>query len=72
MAKRDFASPGFRLALMRKDLGLALDEAGRLGVPMPVTAASHEVLTQAVQAGLGELDCAAVLSQVERMAGIGE
>jgi 3-hydroxyisobutyrate dehydrogenase len=36
---------------------------------MPATAASCDVLTSAIEAGLGELDCAAVISQVERMAG---
>jgi 3-hydroxyisobutyrate dehydrogenase len=72
MARRDFTRADFRLSLMRKDLQLALAEARRLGVELPATAASCGVLAQAVDAGLGDLDCAAVLSQVERMAGIEE
>jgi 3-hydroxyisobutyrate dehydrogenase len=70
MARRAFGRADFRLALMRKDMLLALAEGQRLGVPMPATTASYEVLTSAANAGLGDLDCAAVLAEVERMAGV--
>jgi 3-hydroxyisobutyrate dehydrogenase len=70
MSRRAFERADFRLSLMRKDLLLALTDAQRLGVPMPATAASYDVLTGAVNAGLGDLDCAAVLTQAERLAGI--
>ncbi|GAB2846454.1 NAD(P)-dependent oxidoreductase [Lentzea nigeriaca] len=70
MARRAFAPADFRLALMRKDLMLALADAARLGIPMPATQASYEVLTSALNSGHGELDCAAVLAEVERMAGV--
>jgi 3-hydroxyisobutyrate dehydrogenase len=69
MRRRDFARADFRVALMRKDLQLALDEAEQAAVRMPVTAAACAVLADAVREGAGELDCAAVLEQVERMAG---
>jgi 3-hydroxyisobutyrate dehydrogenase len=39
---------------------------------MPATTASYEVLTSAANAGLGDLDCAAVLAEVERMAGVAD
>jgi 3-hydroxyisobutyrate dehydrogenase len=68
MSRRAFGQADFRLSLMRKDLLLALSDARRMGVPMPATAASYEVLTLAANGGLGDLDCAAVLAQVERMA----
>jgi 3-hydroxyisobutyrate dehydrogenase len=70
MARRAFDHADFKLALMRKDLMLALGDAQRFAVPMPATTASYEVLTAAVNAGLGDLDCAAVLTEAERMAGI--
>ncbi|HEX9338155.1 MAG TPA: NAD(P)-dependent oxidoreductase [Pseudonocardiaceae bacterium] len=70
MARRAFDRADFRLSLMRKDMLLALAEGQRLGVPMPATSASYDVLTAAANAGLGELDCAAVLAEVERSAGI--
>jgi 3-hydroxyisobutyrate dehydrogenase len=72
MARRAFGRADFRLALMRKDMLLALAEGQRLGVPMPATTASYEVLTSAANAGLGDLDCAAVLAEVERMAGVAD
>lgn len=72
MARRDFGRADFRLALMRKDLRLALAEAARLGLPLPATEASEAVLAGAADAGLGELDCAAVLRRMEQLAGIAE
>lgn len=70
MQRRAFTHADFKLALMRKDLALVLAEAQRLGVPMPASSASHDVLTAAINAGLAEHDCAAVLVQGERMSGI--
>lgn len=70
MARQAFGKADFKLALMRKDLLLALAQAQQMGVPMPATSASYDVLTAAVNAGLGSLDCAAVLGQMEQMAGI--
>lgn len=70
MLRRAFGKADFRLSLMRKDLLLALADAQSIGVPMPATAASYQVLTQAANGGLGDLDCAAVLAEVERMAGV--
>jgi 3-hydroxyisobutyrate dehydrogenase len=69
MARRDFDHADFKLSLMRKDLLLALGDAQRFGVPMPATTASYDVLTAAVNAGLGDQDCAAILTEVERQAG---
>jgi len=42
MLKRDY-TPSFPLRLMHKDLGLALELANQLGVPLPATAAAREV-----------------------------
>jgi 3-hydroxyisobutyrate dehydrogenase len=70
MARRAFEKPDFRLKLMRKDLGLVLTETQRLGVPMPTTAASHDWLTSAMNAGLGEHDVAALLAFMETVSGL--
>jgi 3-hydroxyisobutyrate dehydrogenase len=70
MLRRDYQRADFRLSLMRKDLMLAMAEAERLAVPLPAVGASYEVLTAAFEAGAGELDCAAVLAQVEKAAGL--
>jgi 2-hydroxy-3-oxopropionate reductase len=49
--------PGFKLSLMRKDVGLALDFGKDLEVPMFVTALVHQLYTQAMGQGKGDLDC---------------
>jgi 3-hydroxyisobutyrate dehydrogenase len=70
MQRRAFSRADFRLALMRKDLALVRSEAQRLAVPMAVAESTYQVLTTAVHSGLGELDCAAVLVEMERLAGL--
>jgi len=52
--------PGFRLELMHKDMGLALDFGKSLEVPMFSTALVHELYTQAKGLGKGALDCIAI------------
>jgi 3-hydroxyisobutyrate dehydrogenase len=69
MSRRAFGQADFKLRLMRKDLLLALAAAQQMGIPMPATTASYEVLTMAVNAGLGDQDCAAVLAAMEQIAG---
>jgi len=53
--------PSFPLRLMHKDLGLALDLANQLGVPMPATAAAREVYSSVKGAAREDLDYAAVM-----------
>ena len=47
-------SPAFMIDLAHKDLGIALDVANQLHVPMPLGAASREVYNQARAAGRSE------------------
>ena len=70
MTRRAFGRPDFRLALMRKDLALARAEAQELGVPLAAAEGTYSVLTAAVQQGMGDLDCAAVLAYMERISGV--
>jgi 3-hydroxyisobutyrate dehydrogenase len=70
MKSRGFEKVSFKLALMRKDMVLALEESQRLGVPMPVAASALLALTSAQQQGLGELDVAAILAFQERQSGM--
>jgi len=60
--------PGFKAKLHHKDLHIALDEARKLGVPMPATALSAQHLNAVIGAGEGELDSIAIMNVVERMA----
>ena len=70
MEKREFGRALFKLSLMRKDMMLLLDEAHELGVPMPVSESAYSMLTAAKQQGLGDLDVAAIVAFMERMAGM--
>jgi 3-hydroxyisobutyrate dehydrogenase-like beta-hydroxyacid dehydrogenase len=53
-------APSFPLRLMHKDLGLALDLANQLGVPLPATAAAREIYNGVKGAAKEDLDYAAV------------
>jgi 3-hydroxyisobutyrate dehydrogenase len=70
MGQRKFEDPSFKLALMRKDMMLVLDECKELDVPLPVSETAYSMLTAAKQQGLGDLDVAAMLAFQERMAGL--
>ncbi len=59
MLKRDFA-PSFPLRLMHKDITLALELAGQLGVPLPATAAARETYSAAKGLAKEDVDYSAV------------
>ena len=59
MLERNYA-PSFPLRLMHKDLGLALDLANQLGVPLPATAAAREIYNRVKGAAKEDVDYAAV------------
>jgi 2-hydroxy-3-oxopropionate reductase len=52
--------PGFKLALARKDLRLAEALAEAVGVRLDVTAAARAMYDRACDAGMGDLDAAAI------------
>jgi 3-hydroxyisobutyrate dehydrogenase len=58
-SSRDYA-PGFMTDLMAKDLGLAVNAARELRVPVVVAAAAQQVLRLASSHGLGRKDFTAV------------
>lgn len=57
--KRNYP-PSFPLRLMHKDLGLALDLANQLGVPLPSVAAAREVFNAVRGAATEDVDYAAI------------
>jgi 3-hydroxyisobutyrate dehydrogenase-like beta-hydroxyacid dehydrogenase len=57
----------FPIRLMHKDIRLALQEARRLGVPLPSAAAAHQVLTAATDLGYAERDIAGLREVLTRM-----
>jgi len=58
--------PSFPLRLMHKDLGLALDLANQLGVPLPTVAAVREVFNAVRGAATEDVDFAAIARFWER------
>ena len=63
-------TPHFRLALMHKDLHLALAEAAKARVPLPAASATCHVYDQGTAEGLGEEDFLALAKLMERWAKI--
>ena len=59
MLKNEY-KPSFPLRLMHKDLGLALDLANQLGVPLPAAAAAREVLSAVKGATTEDVDFSAL------------
>ncbi len=68
IARGDF-SKNFSVDLIFKDLSLLLSEAGAIGVPLPMTAASREAFSAARAMGLGDEDMAAVVKVLENVIG---
>ncbi|WP_371413490.1 NAD-binding protein [Thermaerobacter sp. FW80] len=58
------------MALMHKDLGLALAAAHEARVPMPATAQVAQTYAAATAGGLGHLDFSAILRAIERWAAL--
>ena len=63
--EHDF-TPGFKLALHHKDLGIALRTARELGVYVPTTAIVDQMLAALEAAGDGGLDHSALLTVIEQ------
>lgn len=68
MLSRSF-TPGFRVALHHKDLGILTQAAREAGVVTPVGALVAQLMAHANAAGDGALDHSALLRGVERLSG---
>jgi 2-hydroxy-3-oxopropionate reductase len=64
--------PGFKIDLHYKDLGLIMETARELGVPVPATAVVQELFSALRVKGRGGLDHSAVITILEDLAGLGE
>lgn len=63
-------SPAFMVDLAHKDLGIALDLANQVNVPMPCGAASRELYSITRAAGRGSQDWTAVFEQLRVTSGL--
>jgi 2-hydroxy-3-oxopropionate reductase len=62
-------NPGFKIDLHYKDLGLIMESARALGVPLPTTAVVQELFNALRVKGRGGLDHSAVITLLEDLAG---
>ena len=62
--------PGFKIDLHFKDLGLIMESARALGVPLPATAIVQELFNALRVKGRGGLDHSGVITLLEDLAGI--
>ena len=62
--------PGFKIDLHFKDLGLIMESAHALGVPVPTTAVVQELFCALRVKGRGSLDHSAVITLLEDLAGV--
>lgn len=67
--KRDFTT-NFSTKWMHKDIGLALESAEQLGLPLPLTGITEQMFRAAIAEGYGEADMCSTIRVVERWAGI--
>jgi len=67
--KRDFRT-NFSTKWMHKDVGLALESAKALDLPLPLTAITQQMLQAAIAKGYGEDDFCSTIRVLEDLAGI--
>ncbi len=63
-------NPGFKIDLHYKDLGLIMESARALGVPLPTTAVVEELFNALRVKGRGGLDHSAIITLLEDLAGV--
>ena len=62
--------PGFRIALVCKDINLALEMAREYGVPMPVGVNVEQRFLETKAAGLGDKGAESIILHLEELAGV--
>ncbi len=68
MLDRNF-KPGFKAWMHQKDLRIVLDEAHNMGVSLPNSAATAQMLNGVVGCGMGEDDSISLLRLLEKLSG---
>jgi 3-hydroxyisobutyrate dehydrogenase-like beta-hydroxyacid dehydrogenase len=66
---RNFTT-NFSTKWMHKDIGMALDNGKRLGVPLPVTGITQQVFQAAISKGFGEEDFCSTIKLLEDLTGV--
>jgi len=63
-------TPTFTWPLLRKDLELGLEASRELGVPLPLTALTHQIVMEGIGLGYGDEDFASLLTKLARASGM--
>ena len=63
-------TPTFTPELLRKDLDLGLSAGGQLGVPLPVTQLTRDLVQRTLDAGHGGRDFAVLLEEQAKASGL--
>lgn len=66
----DDYSSTFTMRLMRKDVGLVLDAAREVDLPLPLSALTAQLVQAGIAIGMGDLDFSALLPRLRREAGL--
>jgi 3-hydroxyisobutyrate dehydrogenase-like beta-hydroxyacid dehydrogenase len=69
MVKHDFEAQ-MKTELFLKDFKLMLEEGMRVGAPLPLTSLTQQLTMATVAAGRGDEDIAAIITTLERLAGM--
>ena len=67
--KRDFTT-NFSTKWMHKDIGLAIDSAEEMNLPLPITSLTEQMFRAAISEGYGDLDMCSTVRVMERWAGV--
>lgn len=67
--RRDF-STNFSVRWMHKDIGLMLESAAELGVPLPLTAVTQQMFRAAMAQGSADEDICSTIKVLERISGV--
>ncbi len=67
--RRDF-STNFSTKWMHKDIGLMLDHAAELNVPLPLTSLSRQLFQMAISSGYGDDDMCGTIRVLEELSGV--
>ena len=67
--RRDFAT-NFSIKWMHKDVGLMINSANELGVPVPLTALTQQMLQAAIAEGFADEDMCSSIKVLEKWAGV--
>jgi 3-hydroxyisobutyrate dehydrogenase/2-hydroxy-3-oxopropionate reductase len=67
--RRDF-STNFSVRWMHKDIGLMLETAAEMQVPLPLTAVTQQMFRAAIASGLADQDICSTIKVIEGFAGV--